>query len=72
MKWLIVIFMVLIVFSLTSGLFYMIKGDSERDNGRMARALSWRIGLSAALFAFIVIAAIAGWIEPRDFNPSTH
>jgi hypothetical protein len=37
-------------------------------SGRMLRALTWRIGLSLALFAFLVVAARRGWIIPHGIG----
>ena len=33
-------------------------------SSRMANALTWRIGLSVALFLFILLAHFMGWIQP--------
>ena len=38
--------------------------DGPRDRARMARALTVRIGLSVALFVFILVAYKLGWIQP--------
>ncbi|MGA0610376.1 twin transmembrane helix small protein [Caldimonas sp. KR1-144] len=45
----------------------MLHGSSEEEGhrkGRMARALTVRIGLSVALFVFILVAYKLGWIQP--------
>ncbi len=50
-----------ILFSLGSALFYLM-----RDQGRSRRtvqALTVRIGLSVALFLFVLLAHALGWIE---------
>jgi len=50
-----------ILASLTSALVYLM-----RDRGttsRMAHALAWRIGLSIALFLFVLLAYRMGWIQ---------
>ena len=53
--------LILIVWNLGAGLYYMMV---DKDDGkRMARALTRRIALSIALFLGIVIAAKMGWIE---------
>lgn len=52
-----------ILFSLGSGLVYLIK-----DNGkgtRTVKALSWRIGLSLTLFLFLFLAFSLGLIQPH-------
>ncbi|NLD68423.1 MAG: twin transmembrane helix small protein [Limnobacter sp.] len=61
MKWVILIAFILIIASLSSAAFFLI-----RDRGRtrnMLRALSVRVGLSVALFVFILVAHQLGWIE---------
>ncbi|MBT9494897.1 MAG: DUF2909 domain-containing protein [Paucibacter sp.] len=50
-----------------AGLF-MLKNSSGADKSqrapKMARALALRVGLSVALFLFILISYLLGWIEP--------
>ncbi|RQO59306.1 DUF2909 domain-containing protein [Paucibacter sp. KBW04] len=50
-----------------AGLF-MLKGSSGADKSKrgpnMARALALRVGLSVALFLFILLSYLMGWIEP--------
>jgi succinate dehydrogenase/fumarate reductase cytochrome b subunit len=62
-KLVIIGFLVVIVYNLGSGLYYMMvdKGDSDR----MVRALTWRIALSIALIALIGIGIWTGWIQPH-------
>ena len=44
---------------------FMIRGrDGESRSGRMARALTVRIGVSVALFVCILLAWRFGWIHP--------
>lgn len=38
--------------------------DGKAKSNRMVRALALRVGLSIALFAFILIAYQMGWIRP--------
>lgn len=38
--------------------------DGQPKSNRMVRALALRVGLSVALFAFILIAYKMGWIQP--------
>lgn len=61
MKWIILVAFALIIGSLGSALYFMM-----RDHGRtrnMARALAWRVGFSVALFVFILVAHQMGWIQ---------
>ena len=50
----------LILVSLASGLYYLVKdrGTSERT----VKALTWRVGLSAALFALLMAGYYLGLI----------
>jgi len=52
-----------ILVSLASALYHLTTGKG--DSGKMLRALSWRIGLSVALLALLVLAARQGWITPH-------
>lgn len=68
MKWLIIIALFLIIASLAGALVAMMRGDSTsgdaRRSRRMARALTWRIGLSVLLFIVVIISYHLGWIQP--------
>jgi Mn2+/Fe2+ NRAMP family transporter len=66
MKTVIVIILVLVLAALAgAGLFMLRKGDdpASRD-ARMARALAVRVGLSIALFLFILVSWKLGWVSP--------
>ena len=58
-----VIVLLLIVGSLGSGLVFLLRDSSDSD--RLARALTWRIGLSIAAFALLLLAGWTGLIEPN-------
>ena len=61
MKWIIPIVLLMIVASLGSALYYMMK---DRGNSpRMVRSLMLRIGLSLALFIGILLAHYLGLIQ---------
>ncbi len=38
--------------------------DGAPKTNRMARALAWRVGLSIALFLFVLLSYKMGWIHP--------
>lgn len=62
MKWIVIVAFALILGSLTSALVFLV-----RDRGRTRNvvwALTARIGLSVALFLFLLLAHYLGWIEP--------
>lgn len=63
------VFMVLIVLSLGSSLFFILfrKGKSEEA----VKALTVRIGLSLTLFILLFIAFGMGWLKPHPLFPIT-
>jgi uncharacterized iron-regulated membrane protein len=69
MKILIVLALVAVLGALASAGVFMLKRrpgieqPGQRDR-RMARALALRIGLSVALFLFILLAWALGWVKP--------
>ena len=62
-KVIIVFFLLLILYSLGSALFYLVKG---RDDIRVVQALTWRIGLSIFLFILLFLAYYFGLIKPHQ------
>ncbi len=64
MKYLIVVILMFIIFSLGSAMFYLIKGQGKSQN--TVRFLTVRVALSVVLFLFIILAAKMGWIEPNQ------
>ncbi len=62
-KLLVVLFLASVVFSLGSGLYYMMKDKGQSD--RVVRALTWRIGISLFLFVLLLVGAQVGLIEPH-------
>jgi putative copper export protein len=65
-KLLIIAVLVVIVWNLGAGLYYMIvdKGTTNRT----VRALSWRIGLSVGLILLVVLGIYTGVIKPHDLG----
>jgi hypothetical protein len=63
MKPLIVLGLLAIVVSLGRALFSMSSGPE--NSARVVEALSWRIGLSVALFASLFVSYHFGWIAPH-------
>ncbi len=66
-KLFVVIVLFVIVFSLGSALFFMLHGRDDPE--RMVRALTWRIGLSIALFILLFTAYSLGLIVPHGALP---
>ncbi|MEZ0471393.1 MULTISPECIES: twin transmembrane helix small protein [Luteimonas] len=60
---LVVAFLILILWNLGAGLYYMLvdKGETKRT----VNALTKRIGLSVALILLVILAIWMGWIEPH-------
>lgn len=67
-KTIIIIFLVVILYSLGSALYYLARENenNESDANRVVKALSWRIGLSLLLFVLLFIAWGLGWISPHS------
>jgi hypothetical protein len=70
MKIVIALAFVAILTALGSAGWFMLRHRRDASHGepgadaRMARALAWRIGLSIALFLFILLSYKLGWIRP--------
>lgn len=66
MKYFVILAFVAIVISLGLALFFMMKGASndKSRNQKMAQALAWRVGLSIALFASLLLGWKLGLIQP--------
>lgn len=68
MKAIIVIALLLVLAALGSAGVFMLRKDDNPAGGRdkkMARALAVRVGLSVALFLFILLSWKMGWIQPK-------
>jgi hypothetical protein len=65
-KVIIVLFLLAILASLFSGLYFLLKDPSTADNRRTVRALTVRVALSIAFAAFLVLAYFMGWIHPHN------
>ena len=70
MKWIIPIALLMIVASLGSALYYMMK--DKGGSSRMVHSLMLRIGLSIALFLGILIAHYFGYIEATGIKVGTN
>jgi putative copper export protein len=60
---LIIAFLLVILWNLGAGLYYMLvdKGQTKRT----VNALTWRIGLSVALIGLVLLSIWMGWITPH-------
>lgn len=61
MKWIVVVGFLLIVGSLFSAMVFLVRDKGRTRN--VARALTFRIGFSVALFLLLLFAHWMGWIE---------
>jgi Protein of unknown function (DUF2909) len=64
----IIVVMLIILASLGSGLYFLIHDRGHGD--RTVKALSWRIGLSVALFIILLIGFLLGIFTPHKFGAS--
>lgn len=60
----VIFFLILILYCLGSGVFFLVKAGV--DPKKLAKALTWRIALSIALFLFLILAFSMGWMTPND------
>lgn len=56
---------VLILFNLGKALILL---RNRQSSVQMAKALTWRISLSLAAFALLLLAFAFGWIQPHGFS----
>ena len=63
-KAVIVLFLLAILYSLGSGLFFLVK--HKKQSTGVVKALTWRIGLSLLLFVLLFIAYGLGYISPHS------
>ncbi|MDP1937664.1 MAG: twin transmembrane helix small protein [Hylemonella sp.] len=72
MKTVMVLMLVAVLGALASaGVFMLRKGKPNDRRGMMARALAVRVGLSVALFLFILLSWYMGWVKPTGL-PTGH
>jgi len=53
----------IILYCLGSGLYHLVRNESNSVN--LVKALTWRIILSVSLFLFIFFAYFMGWLHPN-------
>lgn len=65
-KVIIILLLVLILYNLGAGLYYMIvdKGQTKRT----VNALTWRVGLSAALVILVLLGIWSGVLTPHGIG----
>ena len=55
-----------VIYNLGAALFHMMTDKS--GDGRMAKSLTWRIGLSVGLIALVVLGIFTGVVEPHGVH----
>jgi hypothetical protein len=65
MRIIIVVAFIGILISLGSALVFLVRDRGA--TGRTVNALTVRVGLSVALFVFILFSYWMGWLEPRSY-----
>jgi hypothetical protein len=63
-KILVIAILLIILLSLSGGLFFLIK-DKKRNSNRMVTSLSFRVGLSLLLFFLLFYGFYSGLIQPH-------
>jgi hypothetical protein len=63
MRYVVIAVLLLIVASLASAIFFMMRDRS--GSKRMVKALAIRVGLSVALFVFLMAGYFFGWFPDR-------
>ncbi|WP_305908498.1 twin transmembrane helix small protein [Methylomarinum sp. Ch1-1] len=64
----IIIAFILIVISLGSALFHLVRRQGEESSEKTAKALTYRIALSLILFILIFLAYATGLIKPQGIG----
>lgn len=65
-KLVIVGFLIVIVYNLGAGLYYMMTDKGQTD--RTVKALTWRIGLSVLLILLVILGIWLGIIKPHGIG----
>lgn len=66
MKIIVAIAFILIIASLASALFFLMRDKGKTD--RTVKALTMRVGLSVALFILLLLAYRMGYIQPTGIR----
>ncbi len=63
-----VIAFLLIIFSLGSALFHLVKTKDQEQSAKTVKSLTYRIALSLVLFIMMYIAFVTGMIKPEGIG----
>jgi uncharacterized protein YacL len=67
-KSIVIIAFILIIISLGSALFHLVRHNDQDQSRSTAKALTFRIGLSILLFIFVFIAIATGLYKPSGIG----
>jgi uncharacterized membrane-anchored protein len=67
-KSVVIIAFILIIISLGSALFHLVKHKTEEQSEKTVKALTFRITLSILLFIFVFIAVATGFFKPHGLG----
>ena len=65
-KTVVFVVMLIILVCLGSGLVFLVRDEGKTN--RTVKALTWRIGISLALFLFLMLAFGLHWISPHSIS----
>ncbi len=68
-KLIIVAFLIAILASLFSGLYFLLKDPGTSQDRRTVKALTIRVALSIAFALFLILSYFMGWIHPHGVSP---
>ena len=68
----VVIAFILILFSLGSALYHIVRRTSQDQSEKTVKALTLRIALSIVLFIFLFIAIATGLLKPHGIGSAMH
>jgi hypothetical protein len=71
-KSIVIIAFILIIISLGSALFHLVKHNNQEQSEKTAKALTFRITLSLILFIFVFIAIATGLFKPHGIGAQMH
>lgn len=66
-----IVFAVIII-SLGSALYHIVKGKPEEQSDKAVKALTVRISLSIALFILLFLAMASGLLKPHGIGSAIH
>lgn len=62
----------MIIASLGSALFHLVKHKGQASSPKIAKALTFRIGISILLFILVFILVATGMLEPHGIGSRIH